>query len=65
VLGHDGVVSVDQGAIRGSRRSNPATYTGLLDPIRKAFAKASGVKQALFSANSEGVGKEVFRAVSD
>jgi excinuclease UvrABC ATPase subunit len=49
-----GVVSVDQGAIRGSRRSNPATYTGLLDPIRKAFAKASGVKPALFSANSEG-----------
>ncbi|QHE67427.1 Excinuclease ABC subunit A [Rhodococcus sp. WAY2] len=50
----DGVVSVDQGAIRGSRRSNPATYTGLLDPIRKAFAKANGVKPALFSANSEG-----------
>ncbi len=50
----DGVVSVDQGAIRGSRRSNPATYTGLLDPIRKAFAKANGVKAALFSANSEG-----------
>jgi len=49
-----GVVSVDQGAIRGSRRSNPATYTGLLDPIRKAFAKANGVKAALFSANSEG-----------
>ncbi|WP_433040306.1 ATP-binding cassette domain-containing protein [Dactylosporangium sp. CS-033363] len=49
-----GVVSVDQGAIRGSRRSNPATYTGLLDPIRKAFAKAGGVKPALFSANSEG-----------
>jgi excinuclease UvrABC ATPase subunit len=49
-----GVVSVDQTAIRGSRRSNPATYTGLLDPIRKAFAKASGVKPALFSANSEG-----------
>jgi excinuclease UvrABC ATPase subunit len=48
------VVSVDQGAIRGSRRSNPATYTGLLDPIRKAFAKANGVKPALFSANSEG-----------
>ncbi|MGI8429884.1 MAG: excinuclease ABC subunit UvrA, partial [Solirubrobacteraceae bacterium] len=48
------VVSIDQGAIRGSRRSNPATYTGLLDPIRKAFAKASGVKPALFSANSEG-----------
>ncbi|MEU4334624.1 excinuclease ABC subunit UvrA [Micromonospora lupini] len=50
----DGVVSVDQSAIRGSRRSNPATYTGLLDPIRKAFAKANGVKPALFSANSEG-----------
>ncbi|WP_432934025.1 ATP-binding cassette domain-containing protein [Microbispora sp. CA-135349] len=49
-----GVVSVDQGGIRGSRRSNPATYTGLLDPIRKAFAKANGVKPALFSANSEG-----------
>ncbi|MGH3586627.1 MAG: ATP-binding cassette domain-containing protein, partial [Pseudonocardia sp.] len=49
-----GAVSVDQGAIRGSRRSNPATYTGLLDPIRKAFAKANGVKPALFSANSEG-----------
>ncbi|MGO4419140.1 ATP-binding cassette domain-containing protein, partial [Streptomyces sp. MCAF7] len=50
----EGVVSVDQGAIRGSRRSNPATYTGLLDPIRKAFAQANGVKPALFSANSEG-----------
>ncbi|GAA3441366.1 ATP-binding cassette domain-containing protein [Planomonospora venezuelensis] len=49
-----GVVSIDQGAIRGSRRSNPATYTGMLDPIRKAFAKANGVKPALFSANSEG-----------
>jgi excinuclease UvrABC ATPase subunit len=49
-----GVVSIDQGAIRGSRRSNPATYTGLLDPIRTAFAKANGVKPALFSANSEG-----------
>jgi excinuclease UvrABC ATPase subunit len=49
-----GAVSVDQGAIRGSRRSNPATYTGLLDAIRKAFAKANGVKPALFSANSEG-----------
>jgi excinuclease UvrABC ATPase subunit len=49
-----GVVSVGQGAIRGSRRSNPATYTGLLDPIRTAFAKANGVKPALFSANSEG-----------
>jgi excinuclease UvrABC ATPase subunit len=54
VSGRDGVVSIDQGAIRGSRRSNPATYTGLLDPIRKAFAKANGVKPALFSANSEG-----------
>jgi excinuclease UvrABC ATPase subunit len=50
----EGVVSIDQGAIRGSRRSNPATYTGLLDPIRKAFAKANGVKPALFSSNSEG-----------
>ncbi|MFF1701396.1 ATP-binding cassette domain-containing protein [Streptomyces sp. NPDC058252] len=50
----EGVVSVDQGAIKGSRRSNPATYTGLLDPIRKAFAQANGVKPALFSANSEG-----------
>ncbi|MEH0581052.1 MULTISPECIES: excinuclease ABC subunit UvrA [Streptomyces] len=50
----ENVVSVDQGAIRGSRRSNPATYTGLLDPIRKAFAKVNGVKPALFSANSEG-----------
>jgi len=49
-----GVVSIDQGTIRGSRRSNPATYTGLLDPIRAAFAKANGVKPALFSANSEG-----------
>jgi excinuclease UvrABC ATPase subunit len=48
------VVSIDQGAIKGSRRSNPATYTGLLDPIRTAFAKANGVKPALFSANSEG-----------
>ena len=54
VSGRDGVVSVDQAAIKGSRRSNPATYTGLLDPIRKAFAKANGVKPALFSANSEG-----------
>ena len=54
VEGRDGVVSIDQGAIKGSRRSNPATYTGLLDPIRKAFAKANGVKPALFSANSEG-----------
>ncbi|MGW1783272.1 ATP-binding cassette domain-containing protein [Streptomyces sp. NPDC002143] len=50
----EGVVSVDQSPIRGSRRSNPATYTGLLDPIRKAFAKVNGVKPALFSANSEG-----------
>jgi excinuclease ABC A subunit len=50
----EGVVSVDQAAIRGSRRSNPATYTGMLDPIRKAFAKANGVKPGLFSANSEG-----------
>jgi excinuclease UvrABC ATPase subunit len=54
VSGRDGVISVDQTPIRGSRRSNPATYTGLLDPIRKAFAKANGVKPALFSANSEG-----------
>jgi excinuclease UvrABC ATPase subunit len=54
VSGRDGVVSVDQAAIKGSRRSNPATYTGLLDPVRKAFAKANGVKPALFSANSEG-----------
>ena len=54
VSGREGVVSIDQGAIRGSRRSNPATYTGLLDPIRKAFAKANDVKPALFSANSEG-----------
>ncbi|TDQ54173.1 ATP-binding cassette domain-containing protein [Actinorugispora endophytica] len=52
--GREGVVVVDQSAIRGSRRSNPATYTGLLDPIRTAFAKANGVKAALFSANSEG-----------
>ncbi len=54
VSGREGVVSVDQGAIRGSRRSNPATYTGALDSIRTAFAKANGVKPALFSANSEG-----------
>ena len=54
VSGRDGVVSVDQAAIKGSRRSNPATYTGLLDPIRTAFAKANNVKPALFSANSEG-----------
>ncbi|WP_216651265.1 ATP-binding cassette domain-containing protein [Actinomadura litoris] len=52
--GRDGVVVVDQSAIRGSRRSNPATYTGLLDPVRTAFAKANGVKPALFSANSAG-----------
>jgi excinuclease UvrABC ATPase subunit len=54
VSGRDGVVSIGQAPIKGSRRSNPATYTGLLDPIRKAFAKANGVKPALFSANSEG-----------
>ncbi len=54
VAPRDGVVSVDQGAIKGSRRSNPATYTRLLDPIRRAFARANGVKPALFSANSEG-----------
>ncbi len=54
VAGRDGVVVIDQGAIKGSRRSNPATYTGLLEPVRKAFAKANGVKPALFSANSEG-----------
>ena len=54
VADREGVVSIDQGAIRGSRRSNPATYTGLLEPIRKAFAKANDVKPALFSANSEG-----------
>ena len=54
VAGRDGVVTVDQTPIKGSRRSNPATYTGLLDPIRTAFAKANGVKPALFSANSEG-----------
>jgi excinuclease UvrABC ATPase subunit len=54
VAGREVVVTVDQEAIRGSRRSNPATYTGLLEPIRKAFAKANGVKPALFSANSEG-----------
>ncbi|GAA2765224.1 excinuclease ABC subunit UvrA [Streptomyces paradoxus] len=52
--GAEGVVAIDQTPIRGSRRSNPATYTGLADPIRKAFAKANGVKPALFSANSEG-----------
>ncbi|NNG19291.1 excinuclease ABC subunit UvrA [Naumannella sp. ID2617S] len=54
VTGLDGVITVDQTSIKGSRRSNPATYTGLLEPIRKAFAKANGVKPALFSANSEG-----------
>ena len=54
VAKRDGVVVVDQGAIRGSRRSNPATYTGLLEPIRKAFAKVNDVKPALFSSNSEG-----------
>src|ERR1700728_2771549 len=54
VSGRDGVVLIDQAPIKGSRRSNPATYTGLLDPIRKAFAKANGVKPALFSSNSEG-----------
>ncbi|MCU1515943.1 MAG: daunorubicin resistance protein DrrC [Pseudarthrobacter sp.] len=54
VAGRDGVVVIDQGAIKGSRRSNPATYTGLLEPIRKAFAKANNVKPALFSSNSEG-----------
>jgi excinuclease UvrABC ATPase subunit len=54
VSGRDGVVSIDQTAIRGSRRSNPATYSGVLEPIRKAFAKANSVKAALFSANSEG-----------
>jgi excinuclease UvrABC ATPase subunit len=54
VAKRDGVVSIDQTGIRGSRRSNPATYTGLLEPIRKAFAKVNGVKPALFSANSEG-----------
>ncbi|MEV4667331.1 excinuclease ABC subunit UvrA [Microbacterium sp. LWO12-1.2] len=54
VTRREGVVAIDQGAIKGSRRSNPATYTGLLEPIRKAFAKVNGVKPALFSANSEG-----------
>jgi excinuclease UvrABC ATPase subunit len=54
LAGGDDVITVDQGAIKGSRRSNPATYTGLLDPIRKAFAKANGVKPGLFSANSDG-----------
>jgi excinuclease UvrABC ATPase subunit len=54
VAKREGVVVIDQGAIKGSRRSNPATYTGLLEPIRKAFAKANAVKPALFSSNSEG-----------
>ncbi|TSD65184.1 ATP-binding cassette domain-containing protein [Aeromicrobium piscarium] len=54
IAGREGVVVIDQGAIKGSRRSNPATYTDLLDPIRKAFAKANGVKPGLFSANSDG-----------
>ncbi|MFF4982256.1 ATP-binding cassette domain-containing protein [Streptomyces sp. NPDC001046] len=54
VAGRDGVVTVDQSPIKGSRRSNPATYTGMLEPIRKTFAKANGVKPALFSPNSEG-----------
>ena len=65
VAGRAGVVSVDQGAIKGSRRSNPATYTGLLEPIRKAFAKANGVKPALFSANSEGRVPELQRRRGD
>src|SRR5690606_25445392 len=54
VAPREGVVTIDQSAIKGSRRSNPATYTGMLEPIRKAFAKANGVKPSLFSANSEG-----------
>src|SRR5690606_17605682 len=54
IAGRDDVVLIDQGAIKGTRRSNPATYTGMLEPIRKAFAKANGVRPALFSANSEG-----------
>jgi excinuclease UvrABC ATPase subunit len=54
LAGRDGVIVIDQAGIKGSRRSNPATYTGLLEPIRKAYAKANGVKPALFSANSEG-----------
>lgn len=54
MVARDGVTAVDQSAIKGSRRSNPATYTGLLEPVRKAFAKANGAKPALFSANSEG-----------
>jgi excinuclease UvrABC ATPase subunit len=62
ISGRDGVVTVDQAGIKGSRRSNPATYTGLLEPIRKAFAKANGVKPALFSANSEGACPNCFGA---
>ncbi len=54
LAGRDGVIVIDQGAIKGSRRSNPATYSGLLEPVRKAFAKANGVRPALFSSNSEG-----------
>ncbi|MFP3467965.1 excinuclease ABC subunit UvrA, partial [Leifsonia sp. SIMBA_070] len=54
LVGREGVVFVDQGAIKGSSRSNPATYTGLLEPVRKAFAKGNDVKPALFSANREG-----------
>ena len=54
VAKHDGVISVDQSPIKGSRRSNPATYAGILDPVRTAFAKANGVKPGLFSANSDG-----------
>ncbi len=64
VARRDGVVSIDQGSIKGSRRSNPATYTGLLDPIRTAFAKANGVKPALFSANSEGACRPATAPVS-
>ena len=65
VAGRDGVVVIDQGAIRGSRRSNPATYTGLLEPIRKAFAKENGVKPALFSSNSEGACSDLQRRRRD
>ena len=72
VAGRDGVIVIDQGAIKGSRRSNPATYTGLLEPIRKAFAKANDVKPALFSSNSEGAcptcngaGRDLHRARRD
>lgn len=54
LIGREGIVFIDQAPIKGSRRSNPATYTGMLEPVRKAFAKANGVKPALFSANSEG-----------